>query len=140
MAVGEGGLIKRIHHVGIVVSSIDDAYGFYRTVLGLESTLDRVVDDQGVRAALLRLGDSELELLEPIGEGTGVARFLEKQGGLHHVCFETDDIESQLSNLKEENVPLIDEETRDGVAGRICFMHPRANNGVLIEYCQPPDD
>ena len=130
-------MIKRIHHVGIVVSSVDDALPFYTRVLGLDVTLDTVVEEQGVRAALLRLGDSELELLEPVREGTGVARFLEKQGGMHHVCFETDDIEHDLARLKADGVEMIDEKTRDGVAGRICFMHPRANNGVLIEYCQP---
>ena len=130
-------MIKRIHHVGIVVGSVDEALPFYRDTLGLEVALDTVVEDQGVRAALLRLGDSELELLQPVREGTGVARFLEKQGGLHHVCFETDDIETDLSRLKQDEVPMIDEVTREGVAGRICFMHPRANNGVLIEYCEP---
>ena len=130
-------MIKRIHHVGIVVSSVDDALPFYTRVLGLDVTLDTLVEEQGVRAALLRLGDSELELLEPVREGTGVARFLEKQGGMHHVCFETDDIEPDLARLKADGVEMIDEKTRDGVAGRICFMHPRANNGVLIEYCQP---
>jgi methylmalonyl-CoA/ethylmalonyl-CoA epimerase len=132
-------LIKRIHHVGIVVRSIDESVRFYRDVLGLEQTLDRTVEDQGVRAVLLELEGSELELLEPVREGTGVARFLEKQGngGLHHVCFESDDIDQDLQKLKDNDVELIDRETRIGVAGRICFMHPRANNGVLIEYCQP---
>lgn len=133
-------MIKRIHHVGIVVASIDDAIDFYQGVLGLEPSVDRVMDEQGVRAALLQLAGSELELLEPVREGTGVARFLEKQGGLHHVCFETDDIESDLSRLKRDGAELIDQETRDGLAGRICFMHPRANNGVLIEYCQPVEE
>ncbi|HET9200968.1 MAG TPA: methylmalonyl-CoA epimerase [Dehalococcoidia bacterium] len=132
-------MIRRIHHVGIVVKSIDEAFPFYTGVLGLEVTLDTVVEEQGVRAALLQLGDSELELLEPVRGGTGVARFLEKQGGLHHVCFETDEIENDLHRLKQDGVELIDQATRDGVAGKICFMHPRANNGVLIEYCQPAE-
>ncbi|MEX2236523.1 MAG: methylmalonyl-CoA epimerase [Dehalococcoidia bacterium] len=130
-------MIKRIHHVGIVVRTIDEALPFYRDTLGLEVTLDQVVEDQGVRAVLLRLGDNELELLEPVRPDTGVARFLEKQGGLHHVCFLTDDIEGEMGRLNAGGVELIDKEPRIGVAGRICFMHPRANNGVLIEYAQP---
>ncbi|MPZ23152.1 MAG: methylmalonyl-CoA epimerase [Dehalococcoidia bacterium] len=132
-------MIKRIHHVGIVVRSIDEATSIYGGVLGLEKTKDETIEEQGVRAVLLKLGDDEIELLEPVKEGTGVARFLERQGGLHHVCFETDDIERELQTLKDNEVELIDRETRDGIAGRICFIHPRANNGVLIEYCQTED-
>jgi methylmalonyl-CoA/ethylmalonyl-CoA epimerase len=130
-------LIKRIHHVGIVVKSIDDVLGLYTGVLGMDQTRDEVIEDQGVRAALLRLGDSELELLEPVRDDTGVARFLERQGGLHHVCFETDDVRGDMARLRDSGVELIDSEPRRGLAGEVCFMHPRANNGVLIEYCQP---
>jgi methylmalonyl-CoA/ethylmalonyl-CoA epimerase len=114
-------MLKKIHHVGIVVRDLEAAYRFYRDTLGLHVHKTAEVKDQGVKAALLTVGHSEIELLEPIDPKGTVARFLEKRGeGMHHVCFETDDVEKEL-------------------AGMICFLHPRATAGVLIEYAQPVD-
>jgi methylmalonyl-CoA epimerase len=131
-------MLKKLHHVGIVVRSIADAYAFYRDVLALSVHKEDIIQDQGVKAALLTIGNSEIELLEPIVTGTGVARFLEQRGeGLHHLCFETDDIDRELEAAKGKGIPLIDQQPRRGLAGRICFLHPRASHGVLIEYAQP---
>ena len=131
-------MLSKIHHVGIVVRSLDEAYAFYRDALSLPVHKEAVIQDQGVRAALLTIGESEIELLEPIAPGTGVARFLEQRGeGLHHLCFETDDINNELETAKRRGVRLIDQQPRAGLAGMICFLHPKSNHGVLIEYAQP---
>jgi methylmalonyl-CoA/ethylmalonyl-CoA epimerase len=126
-----------IHHVGVVVNSLDDAYGFYRDKLGLRVAKEAMIQEQGVRAALLDLGNSELELLQPVVPDTGIARFLERRGeGLHHVCFSVPDIRSALADLKAKGVELIDEEPREGLAGTIAFLHPSALHGVLVELVE----
>ncbi|HVO27616.1 MAG TPA: methylmalonyl-CoA epimerase [Candidatus Margulisiibacteriota bacterium] len=131
-------MLRKIHHVGIVVRNLDAAYAFYRDTLGLHVHKEAVVEDQGVKAALLTIGNSEIELLEPINENGGVAKFLERRGeGLHHICFETDNVAAELAATKAKGIALIDQAPRKGLAGMICFLHPRANNGVLIEYAQP---
>jgi methylmalonyl-CoA/ethylmalonyl-CoA epimerase len=132
-------VISRIHHAGIVVRRLDDAYRFYRDVLSLPLVREAEVRDQGVRAALLSAGDTEIELLEPIAPGTGVARFLDRRGeGLHHVCFETPDVSGMLADLASQGVELIDRTPRRGLAGTIAFLHPRACDGVLCELATPP--
>ena len=131
-------MLKKIHHVGIVVRSIATAYAFYRDTLALPVHKEDIIQDQGVKAALLTIGASEIELLEPIMSGTGVARFLENRGeGLHHLCFETDDVARELDAARAKGVTLIDQHPRRGLAGMICFLHPKASHGVLIEYAQP---
>jgi methylmalonyl-CoA/ethylmalonyl-CoA epimerase len=131
--------MRRIHHVGIVVNRLAEAYGFYRDVLGLPLVREAEIADQGVRAALLAAGDSEVELLEPLGPTTPVGRFLAKRGeGLHHLCFETPDIGKSLTSLQERGVELLDTAPRAGLAGQIAFLHPRACSGVLVEIATPP--
>jgi methylmalonyl-CoA/ethylmalonyl-CoA epimerase len=133
-------VIQKIHHIGIVVRNLEEALTFYRDILGLRVHKEDVIQDQGVKAALLPLGDSEIELLEPIVPDTGIARFLERRGeGLHHLCFQTEDIEGELARLKAKNVELIDQQPRRGLAGMICFLHPRAIRGTLVELAQPMD-
>jgi methylmalonyl-CoA/ethylmalonyl-CoA epimerase len=134
-------MIKKVHHVGIVVHDMEQAMGFYRDLLGLHVHKLETIQEQGVKAALLILGDSEIELLEPVVPDTGVARYLERKGeGLHHVCFEVDDVEADLASLKQSGTEMIDQQTRIGLAGRICFLHPSAMDGALVELCQPLDD
>ena len=131
-------MLTKVHHIGIVVRSIDAAYAFYRDTLSLPVHKEDIIQDQGVKAALLTIGASEIELLEPIDPSTGVARFLERQGeGLHHLCFETDDVARELATARTKGVVLIDQHPRRGLAGLICFLHPKASHGVLIEYAQP---
>lgn len=131
-------MLTKIHHIGIVVRSLEAAYAFYRDALSLPVHKEAIIQDQGVRAALLTIGESEIELLEPVAPGTGVARFLAQRGeGLHHLCFETDDVSQELETAKRRGVTLIDQQPRAGLAGMICFLHPKSNHGVLIEYAQP---
>jgi methylmalonyl-CoA/ethylmalonyl-CoA epimerase len=134
--------LSRIHHVGIVVRSLDQAYGLWRDVLGLPVHKVATVNDQGVRAALLTIGESEIELLEPLEASSGIGKFLAKRGeGLHHLCFATDDVATELEAARAKGVRLIDERPRVGLAGMICFLHPASTRGVLVEYAEPfPDD
>jgi methylmalonyl-CoA epimerase len=131
-------MLKKIHHVGVVVQSADEAMKFYRDALGLKVTADRVIEDQGVRGVLLEIGGSEIELLEPTRNDTGVAKFLESRGeGMHHICFESDDVDAELNGAREKGIQLIDEKPRLGLAGMICFLHPKSNHGVLVEFATP---
>ena len=129
--------VNRIHHTGFVVRSLDEAYGYYRDALGLRVVKEEMIQDQGVKAALLDLGNSLLELLEPVEPGTGIARYLERRGeGLHHVCLEVDDIVASLAELKAQGTELIDEMPRQGLTGTIAFLHPSALHGVLVELVE----
>jgi methylmalonyl-CoA/ethylmalonyl-CoA epimerase len=131
--------MRRIHHVGVVVRRLSEAYRFYRDVLGLPLLKERAIPDQGVRAALLAAGDTEIELLEPIDADSGIGRYLSKRGeGLHHMCFETPDVGGALVTLKDRGAALIDTAPRPGLAGQIAFLHPRACCGVLVELATPP--
>lgn len=132
--------ITRIDHVAIVVREMDDALAFYRDMLGI--TPSRVIDfpQEGVKIAFLPLGGpsgSEIELLQPLGEETGVARFLAKHGGgLHHICLETPDIEQALADLRASGAMLLDEAPRPTAEGRGIFLHPKGTHGVLLELVQ----
>ncbi|MGW8318535.1 MAG: methylmalonyl-CoA epimerase [Candidatus Promineifilaceae bacterium] len=131
-------MIRRISHIAIVVPDLDEAMDFWVDVLGLPLQHAEYVADQGVDVAFLPSGDSEIELLEPIDQSSGVARFMEKRGpGMHHICFEVADIESMLARLKEAGVPLINEEPTIGTGGKkIAFVHPKGTGGVLVELYQ----
>ncbi|MBI2160763.1 MAG: methylmalonyl-CoA epimerase [Candidatus Rokubacteria bacterium] len=132
--------MRRIHHVGIVVTRLAEAYRFYRETLGLPLLTEAVIPDQGVRAALLACGDTEIELLEPLDAAGSVGRFLAKRGeGLHHLCFDTPDITAALTMLAEKHVELIDRAPRRGLAGQIAFLHPKACGGVLVELATPTE-
>lgn len=131
-------MLKKIHHVGVVVNSADEALKFYRDALGLPVTADKVIEDQGVRGVLLKIGNSEIELLEPTRDDTGVARFLASRGeGMHHICFESDDVDAELDAARAKGIELIDQKPRPGLAGMICFLHPKSNHGVLVEFATP---
>ena len=130
-----------IHHVAVAVRNLDAALVFYRDILGLPVGRQAVVADQGVKAALLPVGEDEIELLEPTDPAGGVARFLEKKGeGIHHLCVETTDIATALAQAKAANLPLIDQVPRQGLAGTIGFLHPGATQGVLVELAQSAEE
>ncbi len=128
-------MIKKISHIAVVVPKLEEAMKFWVDALGL--TLDHVehVEDQGVDVAFLPSGESDIELLRPVDETSGVARYLEKRGpGMHHICFEVDDIEATLARLKSFDIPLINEEPTFGTGGKkIAFVHPKGTGGVLVE-------
>ncbi len=129
----------RIHHVAVIVRSLDDALPLYRDLLGLP--LETVMDIPGdrVRIAFLGVGESKVELVEPTDDTTGVARFLANKGeGFHHVCFEVDNLAEELTRLAIEGVELIDSAPRRGAEGPVAFLHPRSCHGVLVELIEAP--
>ena len=125
-----------LDHIGIAVRSIEAAK-IYRA-LGLDVDHVETVDTQRVKTAFLSVGDSNIELLEPVSADSPVAKFIEKRGeGIHHICFRVDDIESHLERLKKEGYRLINEAPVPGAHGcRVAFLHPAAGNGVLIELSE----
>ncbi len=136
--------IGPIHHVAIVVRSIDEAQPRYRELVGLAPELEPMIfAPQRVRLAFLPTGPdpaARLELVEPIDEESGVSRFLAVRGeGVHHVCFLTDDLPASLEALAAAEAELIDREPRPGAHGTVAFVHPRTLNGVLWELLQVPD-
>lgn len=134
-------MLTKVHHVGVVVRDIEQAMRFWRDTLGLPLHKLQAIEEQGVMAALLSIGESEVELLEPTVTDNGIARYLERKGeGLHHICFQSTDVERDLAEIKAKGVEMIDQVTRVGIAGRICFLHPSAMDGALIELCQPLDE
>ena len=131
-------MIEKIHHIGIAVHSLDESLKFYSETLGLPVHTSATVEEQGVRAALLTIGQSEIELLEPLSPESPVGKFLERKGeGLHHICFQTPDVDAELEGLKAKGVELVDQHPRKGLAGMICFLHPKASRGVLVELATP---
>jgi len=128
-------MIKKISHIAIVVPDLQESLDFWVETLGLPLAHIEHVPDQDVDVAFLPSGESEIELLEPRSEDSGVARYLHKRGpGIHHICFEVDDILATLERLKEADVPLINEEPTIGTGGKkIAFIHPRGTGGVLVE-------
>ncbi len=130
--------VSKIQHLGVAVSSIEDALNFWREGMGLELGAVEVVEDQGVKVALLPIGESRIELLEPTGDETPVGKFIAKRGqGIHHICVEVDDVAAKLEELKTRGVRLIDEQPRIGAAGAlVAFIHPANTGGVLIELTQ----
>lgn len=133
-------MIGRIDHIGIAVSDLSSALGFYDGALGLAASEIEEVPDQQVRLAVIPVGESRLELLQSTAPDGPVGRFVERHGeGVHHICFEVDDIDSALATLRTAGVRLIDEQPRMGAGGRrIAFLHPRSAHGVLIELSERP--
>lgn len=127
--------IKNINHIAIVVEDIEDALGFWRDALGLELSHIEEVPEQNSMVAFLPTKYNEIELVEPTSDESGVARYLTKRGpGMHHICFEVEDIESALKHMKSKGIRLINEEPQIGTGGKkIAFVHPESTNGVLVE-------
>lgn len=131
-------MIAKINHIGIAVSSIEDALALYADVLGLTVGAIEVVEDQKTRTAIIPVGDSKIELLEATDAESPIARHIERRGeGLHHMAFEVADIDDSLRLLQEKGIRLIDEQPRKGVENStIAFLHPKATKGVLLELVQ----
>jgi methylmalonyl-CoA/ethylmalonyl-CoA epimerase len=128
----------KIEHIGIATPLIDDALRFWRDALGLEVRHTEVVEEQGVRVAMLPLGEPRIELLEPTGEDSPVAKFIAKRGpGIHHVAVRVPDIREALARLKAQGARLIDVEPRVGAGGcLVAFVHPSTSGGVLLELVE----
>ncbi len=130
----------RIHHVAVVVKSLDDALPLYRDLLGLPLETIMAIPHDRVRIAFLGVGESRVELVEPTDNSTGVARFLATKGeGFHHVCFEVENLAQELTRLGIDGVELIDSAPRAGADGPVAFLHPRSCHGVLVELIEAPN-
>ena len=134
-------MIRKIQHIGVAVRSLDQAIPLYRDVLGLEFVGTEEVADQKIRAAIFRVGESTIEVLETTSPDGPVGKFLERNGeGIHHLCFQVEDAAAALARAKEMGARLIDETPREGVHGmRIGFLHPKSTFGVLTEFAEGGD-
>jgi len=130
-------LAKRVDHIGILVSNIDEAIRLYQDCFGLEVDKIETLPERGVKAAILSLGQgTNLELLEPLPD-SNMAKVLEKRGeGLHHMTFEVDDVDKEISRLAQRGMELIDQKARPGFEGMVAFVHPKSVRGVLVELSQ----
>jgi methylmalonyl-CoA/ethylmalonyl-CoA epimerase len=133
--------MKRMEHIGIAVSSLQDAIPLYERLLGTPCYKTERVESEGVVTAFFRQGEVKVELLEAVGAASPVTRFLEKRGaGIHHVAFLVDDIVAEMARLKKEGFALLSEQPRAGADGKwVCFVHPKSTGGVLVELCQERD-
>jgi len=130
-------MIKKIHHVSVVVRDLEEALKLYEGLFGLRPEKIEALPEQGMRVALLPVGGAEIELVQPLDPNSGVARFLASRGeGLHHICLEVDDVDRELEQLEKKGVRLIDKKGRRGLVGKVAFIHPEATRGVLIELAQ----
>lgn len=131
----------KINHLGIATKDLEEALKFWSDALGLENVHTETVEDQKVRVAMLPLGESRIELLEPTSEDSPISKFLEKRGsGIHHIAVEVDDIGAALEKLRSKGIRLIDDKPRIGAEGcLVAFVHPASANGVLLELVQTPE-
>jgi methylmalonyl-CoA/ethylmalonyl-CoA epimerase len=131
----------RIDHIGVAVEDLDEAIALYEQRLGMPLQHRETVEEQGVEAVLLGVGESHVELLRPLGPDTAVGKFLARSGpGLHHVAYGTDDIQSAIDSARKAGLRLIDEEPRIGIRGsRVAFLHPKSTGGVLTELVEAPE-
>lgn len=134
-------MFDRIDHLGIAVApeDLDEQIALYRDTFGFELVHRETVESQGVEAVLFDVGENHVELISPLGPDTGVAKFIAKNGpGLHHVAYQTQDIESAIKTLQERGVTMIDQEPRVGIRNsRVAFLHPKSTGKVLTELTEP---
>lgn len=132
-------MLTKIDHIGIAVKNIEESLPYYRDQLHMQYMGTEEVLEQKVKVAFLQIGESSIELLEPMSEDSPVAKFMLKNGpGIHHIAYAVEDIDRALQNLAEQGVRLIDTQPRKGAHGaRIAFIHPKSSGGVLTELCQP---
>jgi len=128
----------KVHHIGIATRTLDEGLAVWRDALGVEPDAMEEVTEQGVRVCMLPVGDTHVELLEPLSAESAVGKFLAKRGpGIHHIAIEVTDINASLAELKEKGARLIDETPRVGAGGcLVAFVHPSSTNGVLLELVQ----
>ena len=131
-------MVRKVDHIGVAVSNLEEALKVYTDVLGLKLHGTEVVEEQKVRVAFMPVGDTEIELLESTDPEGPIAKFIEKRGeGIQHIAFRVDDIEEALEQMRRKGVRLIDEKPRYGAGGaRIAFLHPKSTGGVLVELCE----
>ncbi len=131
-------MYKKINHIGLAVKNLDESMKFYKDQLGFEFKGTDEVASQKVKVAFFKIGETNIELVQATSPDSPIAKYLEKnKEGIHHICYEVEDIVSTLKNLKDKGVAMIDETPRPGAHGTlVAFVHPKSSNGVLTEICQ----
>lgn len=130
-------MIKKIEHIGIAVKDIQGSNALFKKLFGREHYKIEAVESEGVSTSFFMLGETKIELLEATNSTSAIAKFIEKKGeGIHHIAYEVDDLDAEITRLKEEGFEIINS-PKDGADNkRICFLHPKSTNGVLVELCQ----
>jgi methylmalonyl-CoA epimerase len=129
-------MIKQVSHLGIAVKDLEEARGFYRSVFGLESSEPIIGGDGTIKVSMVKIGHTLIELLQPIGGEGVIAKFLEKRGeGFHHICYEVDDIHSEIDSLTAAGIDVLGE-PKPGAEGLSVFLHPKGTHGVLVELVE----
>lgn len=131
-------MIKKIEHIGIAVKSLSASNDLFKKLFGQAHYKIEEVKSEGVSTSFFLLGDTKIELVEASDENSSIAKFIEKKGeGIHHIAYAVDNIEEEMTRLKSEGFELINQEAKDGADNkRICFLHPKSTNGVLVELCE----
>jgi methylmalonyl-CoA/ethylmalonyl-CoA epimerase len=132
-------MLKSINHIGIAVKDLDHSMGVFTNIFGVEDFHRESVEKQKVNVASFKVGDVLIELTSPMDETSPIAKFIEKKGeGIHHIAFESDDVQSELDRLKGNDIKLINDSPQPGAHDMlIAFLHPKSTNSVLMEICQP---
>jgi methylmalonyl-CoA/ethylmalonyl-CoA epimerase len=133
-------MLKKINHIAIAVSNIEKGAEFYQDVLGLSLSDVEVVAAQKTKAGFLRIGETNIELVQPSEPDSPLVKFLETQGqGIHHICFEVDDVEEEVNAILEKGATMVDQKPRPGAhQTKVAFVYPKSSSGVLIELCELP--
>lgn len=131
-------MIKKIEHIGIAVKNLEQSNELFNKLFGKAHYKVESVESEGVKTSFFMLGDTKIELLEASSETSAIARFIEKKGeGIHHIAYEVENIEEEMQRLKTEGFELLNTSPKNGADNkRICFLHPKSTNGVLVELCQ----
>ncbi|MGQ9509734.1 MAG: methylmalonyl-CoA epimerase [Thermodesulfobacteriota bacterium] len=135
-------MLKKINHIAIAVNNIEEAAKFYQEVMGLTLSGVEIVQAQKTKVGFFKIGETNIELVQPAESDSPLVKFLENKGqGIHHICFEVDDVEAEVKAFIEKGATMIDQKPRPGAHGtKVAFVHPKSSNGVLIELCELPKD
>ncbi|MBA2611886.1 MAG: methylmalonyl-CoA epimerase [Bacteroidetes bacterium] len=130
--------MKKIEHIGIAVKNLNDSNALFKKLFGKDHYKVEAVASEGVSTSFFMLGETKIELLEATSENSAIAKFIEKKGeGIHHIAYEVDNLDAEMARLKHEGFELINPTPKDGADNkRICFLHPKTTNGVLVELCE----
>lgn len=135
-------MLKKINHIAIAVNNLEEAAKFYQEVMGLTLSGVEVVSAQKTKVGFFKIGESNIELVQPAEPDSPLTKFLETKGqGIHHICFEVDDVESEVRSFIEKGAAMVDQKPRPGAHNtKVAFVHPKSSSGVLIELCELPKD
>lgn len=131
-------MIKKIEHIGIAVKNLENSNALFQKLFGKEHYKVEAVESEGVSTSFFMLGETKIELLEATNSNSAIAKFIDKKGeGIHHIAYEVDDIDFEMNRLRNEGFEVLNAQPKDGADNKkVCFLHPRSTNGVLVELCQ----